>query len=368
LHFRVTDSGIGIPVDKQEAIFAPFTQADGSMTRRYGGTGLGLAICSQLVDLMCGRLWVESEVGRGSTFHFIADLEQSKAPRSTVPGTMEECLNGLFVLVVDDSAVNRRLLERTLELWGMKPVLADGAQTALAHLHRAREAGTSFSLVLIDAMMPQIDGFTLAERIKSDPQQEENVLLMLTTLDRPEAARRVPGRDTTIRGGATIASLNKPIDPVELKTAILTVLGQKPQVDSRSSHSDPITPRPNLRALRILMAEDNPFNHRVALLILAKLGSAVTVVVNGREAIEILQRQSFDLVLMDLQMPEMDGLQATVAIQSSEAGTLRHIPIVAMTAHAMNEDRDRCLAAGMDDYVSKPIQEESLRQAIERCL
>jgi two-component system sensor histidine kinase/response regulator len=358
LHFRVIDTGIGIPADSREAVFAPFTQADGSTTRRYGGTGLGLAISSQLIDLMCGRIWVESEVGRGSTFHFIAYLAESKATRSAERPSEEECLKGLSVLVVDDNPVNRRFLGDILTYWRMKPITADGAQAALAHLGRAREVGTPFALVLIDAKMPDMDGFGLVERLKADPDLVEKMVLMQTSPIRQGNTRRGPGGEIKLRGGATVACLDKPINQLDLKSAILKVLDRQP------SPSGPLTPRP----LRILMAEDNPFNQRVVLLMLTKMGHSVTIVVNGREAIAALESQPFDLVLMDLQMPEMDGFQATLAIRSAEAGTARHVPIIALTAHAMKEDRDRCLEAGMDDYVSKPIARPKLRQAIEGCV
>jgi len=359
LHFRVTDTGIGIPADKQEVIFARFTQVDGSTTRLCGGTGLGLAIAAQLASLMGGRVWVESEVGRGSTFHFTAHLAPSQTASSTEDAAPVS-LRGLRVLVVDDNAVNRRILEEMLAHWRMEPTLADGAQAALNHLERARDAGTPFALVLIDAKMPEMDGFTLAERIKADPEALESVLLMLTSPDRHEITRR-------IRGGATTACVHKPIHQFELKAAILAALGQKPRADQQPSPSDPPAPRPPVQALRILVAEDNLFNQRVASLMLAKIGHEATIAVNGRAALAALEHHSFDMVLMDLQMPVMDGFQATAAIRRAEAGTGRHVPIVALTAHAMKEDRVRCLEAGMDGYVSKPIEAVKLRQAIEDC-
>jgi two-component system sensor histidine kinase/response regulator len=360
LHFRVIDTGIGIPADKQEAIFAPFTQADGSTTRLYGGTGLGLAISSQLAKMMEGRVWVESEVGQGSTFHFTAQVILSKRP----PATEDACLvslQGVRVLVVDDIAVNRRILHEILTYWGIKPTLADSGQAALSCLALARDAGTPFSMVLLDAMMPEMDGFTLAERINADPTLGVAVLLMLTSVDR----QRCAGRLQTV----TIAAcLQKPVRRVELKAAILKVLGQKLRAAERPSPGGPPASPPVAKPLRILMAEDNPFNQRVGSLMLAKSGHAVTIAGNGREAIAALAGQSFDLVLMDLQMPLMDGFEATAAIRTAEQVTGRHIPIIALTAHAMKEDRDRCLEAGMDGYVSKPIQQDKLRQAIEDCI
>jgi two-component system, sensor histidine kinase and response regulator len=360
LHFRVIDTGIGIPADKQEAIFAPFTQADGSTTRIYGGTGLGLAISSQLGNLMGGRVWVESEVGRGSTFHFTALLALSQSPQAIEDACLVS-LQGIRVLVVDDIAVNRRILDEILTYWGITPTLADSGQAALTCLEQARDAGTPFSMVLLDAMMPGMDGFTLAERINADPTLGGKVLLMLTSVDRQRCAERL--RTVTIA-----ACLQKPVRQVELRAAILRVLGQKPRAAEQPSPVGRTAPPLVAGPLRILIAEDNPFNQRVVSLMLAKSGHVVTITSNGNEAITALAGQTFNLVLMDLQMPVMDGFQATAAIRLTEHGTGRHIPIIALTAHAMKEDRDRCLEAGMDGYVSKPIQQDKLRQAIEDCI
>ena len=241
LHFRVSDTGIGIPADRLEAVFAPFTQADGSTTRVYGGTGLGLAISSQLASLMGGRIWVESEVWSRAPFHFTAAVGLSGASRSADLASTEDGLEGLRVLVVDDNAVNRRILGEALTCWRMKPTLADGAHAALAILERARDAGTGFSLVLIDAMMPDMDGFTLAERMMDDPALQRHAILMLTSPDTQGTTRR-------IRGGGTIACLQKPIRQVELKAAILAVLGQTPLADQKASPVNPSTQQ----ALRIL--------------------------------------------------------------------------------------------------------------------
>ena len=323
LHFRVTDTGIGVPADKREAIFAPFTQADGSTTRLYGGTGLGLAISSQLVSLMGGRIWVESEVGRGSTFHFTAHLVLAREVRSAEP-TVPDILRDVRVLVVDDDPVNRRILEEILTYWRMKPTLADGGVAALAHVERARDAGTPFSLVLVDALMEDMDGFTLAELIDAEPGLKGTVVLMLTPSDRQGVARRLQGGTIKLRGGSTIAFVSKPIRQSELRAVILAIVAPTPRADNRPSPVGPSSQRPLVRPLRILLAEDNPFNQRVVVLMQAKSGHTVTIAVNGREAVAALGRQSFDLVLMDLQMPEMDGFQATAAIRSAEAGTAPH--------------------------------------------
>jgi CheY-like chemotaxis protein len=238
----------------------------------------------------------------------------------------------------------------------------------LAHLKRTRKASTPFSIVLIDAAMPEMDGFSLAERINADSERAENMLLMLPFPDRQGVTHPISGDDNKVCGGPTIVCVRKPVQQMELKAAILKLLGQNPKAIPQAGPSDPLAQRFVNRSLRILMAEDNPFNQRVTLLMLTKLGHSVAVVVNGREAIAALESASFDLVLMDLQMPEMDGFEATAAIRLAEAGTSRHVPIIALTAHAMKEDRDRCLKAGMDGYVSKPIQQDKLRQAIEDCI
>jgi signal transduction histidine kinase/DNA-binding response OmpR family regulator len=358
LHFQVRDTGIGIASEKQQMVFNPFTQADGSTTRLYGGTGLGLTISSQLAALMGGRLWVESELGVGSTFHFTANFGLSAQATAVEPSLLSS-LQGLRVLVVDDNAVNRQILEELLIFWQMVPTLVEGGAAAIAEIKRASESGEPYPLVLLDALMPDMDGFSVAKRIKIDFELDTTVLLMLTSSDRQ-------GFADLARSAGIAACLNKPIHQNKLLDAILQAVLRSPRVEA--------TPRLEPDAvsgqepLRILMAEDNPHNQRVASLILCKAGHAVTFAINGLEAVETLKKSRFDLILMDLQMPLMDGLQATAAIRLHEAGTSRRTPIIAMTAHAMKEDKDRCLAAGMDGYVSKPIQSKTLLRAIKDCL
>ncbi len=358
LHFRVIDTGIGIPLEKQQMVFAPFTQADGSMTRRYGGTGLGLSISSQLVEMMGGRLWVVSEPGRGSTFHFVARFGLSDRPVERPALAEMGDLRGLPVLVVDDNGTNRRILEGILLHWQMKPALAEGGWTGLSVLARAKDAGKPFPLVLLDAQMPDMDGFTLAEKIKQDPALAGATVMMLTSAGRPGDAARC-------RELGIVAYLMKPIKQSELLEVILLALGKGARKIEQPSLITRHSIREARRPLRILLAEDNRVNQEVAVRLLEKRGHQVAVANNGREALAALERQTFDVVLMDLQMPEMDGLEATAAVREKEKATGNHLPIIAMTAHAMKGDRERCLAAGMDGYVSKPIQAQDLFEALD---
>ncbi|MBM4083417.1 MAG: response regulator [Planctomycetes bacterium] len=355
LHFTVADTGIGIPPDKQRSIFAAFVQADSSTTRRYGGTGLGLTISSQLVHMMGGRIWVESEVGRGSTFHFTAEfgLQESAA---TPPLHLEPLsLHGLRVLVVDDNATNRRILHEMLTNWHMKPTLAEGATSALAAMERALKDGEPFPLVLLDAMMPETDGFELAERIKEHPDLAAATLVMLSSSSRPGDAARCQELGVA-------AYLMKPVKQSGLLDAIATAMAAASPAQARTRV--PAVARAQ-RHLRILLAEDNLANQRLAVRLLERRGHTVAVVSNGREALAALEKQPFDAVLMDVQMPEMDGFEATAAIREKERSTGAHVPIIAMTAHAMKGDRERCLQAGMDGYVPKPLHAKELFEAVE---
>ncbi|MFQ5586427.1 MAG: response regulator [Thermodesulfobacteriota bacterium] len=358
LHFEVRDTGIGIAPENQEAIFKAFTQADASTTRRYGGTGLGLAISSRLVEMMGGRIWLESEAGMGSTFHFTVSLGLQKGPAAEVAPVEPVYLDNLPVLVVDDNATNRFILGEMLTNWRMKPTLADSGYAALETMRSAREEGAYFPLVLIDCNMPVMDGFDLAEQIKQDHDLAGATVMMLTSAgQRGDAAR--------CKELGISAYLTKPIRQSSLLEAITTALGMK-EAEGGATHS--LVTRHTLRekqnTLSILLAEDNPVNQKVATRIIEKRGHTVVVAENGKEALAVLKKQSFDLILMDVQMPEMGGFEATASIREDEKTTGAHIPIIALTAHAMKGDREWCLAAGMDGYVSKPLKAEELFEAI----
>ncbi|MEO8069934.1 MAG: response regulator [Acidobacteriota bacterium] len=361
VHFAVTDTGVGIPLSRQQSVFAAFTQADSSTTREYGGTGLGLTIASRLVRLMGGRVWVDSETGRGSTFHFTAQFGPVPVP-GIVAAPEGVDLRAVSVLVVDDNATNRRLLEQMLLGWSMIPTLADSAPEALAALRKAEEFGRPFRLVLTDVEMPDVDGFALAEAIKTDAGLSAAAIVMLTSVGQPGDAAKC-------RRLGVSAYLPKPIKRAELRGAILLALSAPSP--ARDSHA--LVTRHSLREARhtecILLVEDNSINQLVARRLLEKRGHTVVAAGNGREAIAILDNPAFvgiGCVLMDLQMPEMDGFQCTAVIRGREEGTRVHLPIIAMTAHTTNSDQARCLAAGMDAYMSKPIQPDELFELIER--
>ena len=353
LHFTVADTGIGIPTDKQAAIFEAFQQADGSMTRKYGGTGLGLTISSRLVELMGGRIWVESELDKGSRFHFTADFALQKLAARTVVPRDPETLRDMRVLVVDDNATNRHILLKMLENWHTNPTAVDSGAKAIVTLKEGKGIGRTFPLILLDAQMPEMDGFALAEAIKRNPDWRAATIMMLSS-----AGQR--GDAIRCRELGVAAYLTKPVQQAELLDAILTALGTR----ARTETPPPLVTRHSLREtrvrLQILLVEDNAVNQLVALRLLEKYGHTVTVAANGKKALSALDEQAYDLILMDVQMPEMNGWEATQAIREQEKTTGQHIPIVAMTAHAMKGDEEKCLAAGMDAYLTKPIRSQEL--------
>ncbi|MFH0825599.1 MAG: response regulator, partial [Pseudomonadota bacterium] len=358
LHFVISDTGIGIPPDKQGKIFKAFEQVDGSASKHYPGTGLGLAIVSQLVEMMGGRIWVESELGRGSRFHFTARFGITTEAERPIVRVSTASLRDVRVLVVDDNATNRRILEDILLYWNMVPTCAENGTSALVSLDAALKSGAPFPLALVDYMMPGMDGFELSERIKRDPNLAGTKIIMLTSAgQRGDAARCL--------NVGIIGYLLKPVKQSDLLTAVSTALSAEGQATKGSGPTTRHTIRESARGFRILLAEDNPVNQKLASKLLQKMGHSVTVAGTGRQAVSLLETGSFDLILMDVQMPEMDGFEATTHIRLNERITGRHIPIIAMTAHAMKGDRERCLEAGMDGYVSKPINQNELFDAIE---
>ena len=357
LHFAVSDTGIGIPADKQGVIFEAFAQADGSTTRKYGGTGLGLAISSQLVKMMGGKIWVESEVGKGSTFHFTAQVRPSKNLTPRAPARRAD-LKGLRALIVDDNATNRRILEEVLRSWQMKPATASSAAVAFTAMKKAHACGEPFTLALLDWMMPETDGFDLAKQILHDSDLAQTVLILLSSTGRTKVAAQC--REMGVAG-----YLTKPVKQSELFDTIATAIGgrnesgEPPVAPVKSPASSPA------RSLRVLLAEDNAVNQRLVVKLMEKKGHTLVVANNGLEALAALEHEKFDVVLMDVQMPEMGGFEAAGRIREREKSTGEHIPVIAMTAHALKGDRERCLEAGMDGYVSKPIQSRLLFEAME---
>jgi PAS domain S-box-containing protein len=348
LRFSVRDTGIGISPEKLGAIFEPFTQADASTTRRFGGTGLGLTISSRLVSLMGGEIGVESLPGAGSRFHFWLPFDVRNGVAAPAPRRELKDLAGLRTLVVDDNATNRRILEDVLLSWGMRPTVVDGGRAAIVALENARISGAPFALALIDYQMPDLDGFGLAAEIQQRPELRTTMIMMLSSVGhRGDAAR--------FRELGVASYLTKPVRQSVLLDAILSLLAASDQPQDRRQLVTRHSVREARQALRVLVADDNAVNRRLVTSLLSKHGHSVTAVTTGREAVDAVTHGGLDLVLMDVQMPEMDGLEATAAIRAAEQTRGGRVPIVALTAHAMTGDREACLAAGADGYLAKPI-------------
>jgi len=365
VRFEVTDTGIGIPRDKMGLLFQSFSQVDSSMTRRYGGTGLGLAISKRLVEMMGGQIGVQSEEGRGTTFWFTVVLEK-QGGAGAVEAVVPEDVRGESVQVVDDHPTNRLVLTEMLRSWGCRyEEAADGVE-ALEKLRGALAEGRPFRIALLDMQMPDMDGKTLSRVIKSDPALKDTLLVMLTSVgQRGDAAE--------LQKIGLSAYLIKPVRKSQLYDCLVTVLGAAETQAARTG-GRPILTRYGLqeekkRRVRILLAEDNAVNQKVALKILERLGYRADAVGNGKEALAALEKIPYDLVLMDVQMPEMDGFEATRAVRDGRAKVLdRNVPIIAMTAHAMKGDRERCLEAGMDDYIGKPVTPSAVKEILEKYL
>jgi PAS domain S-box-containing protein len=365
LRFSVSDTGIGVPQEKLDKIFEAFTQADGTTTRKYGGTGLGLTISRRLVNIMGGELQVDSEVGKGSLFHFTlrCGVSHQPAPSDSASTTVED-LTGLHVLIVDDNATNRRVLEEVLQRWHMKPTAVDSGWLAFRALEGAQTRGEPFTLVLLDCQMPEMDGFTVAERIRQNTALTQPIMIMISSCTRK-------GDGARARQVGISRHLSKPLKQSELREAIHRSLGQPAapaDLKPEPNLSKRVTPERTGRSLRVLLAEDNLVNQKLAVRLLQRRGHNVAVATDGREVLKMLDRDRFDLVLMDVQMPNMSGFECAGAIRQVEKLSGSHLPIIAMTAHAMTGDRERCLEAGMDDYVCKPINPQALFEVIERVI
>ncbi len=348
LHFSVKDTGIGIAAEKQKLIFEAFSQADTSTSRKFGGTGLGLAISSQLAVMMGGGIWVESELGKGTTFHFTCefDIDTEVGPRPVIDFTE---LQGLPVLIVDDNSTNCRILKEILINWNMTPTAVNSGAAALQEMRRAESLNETYQLVLLDCMMPEMDGFEFTSQVRQDPQLREATIIMISS-----AAQ--PGHIDKCHELGIVRHITKPIVQSELLQVLLTTFGnvmesRAVKTNSLNSQND----RTELPKLNILLAEDGIVNQRVAIGLLERRGHNVTLAIDGKEALEEFKKNKFDAVLMDVQMPVMDGMEATTAVRNWEKKHGGHTVIIAMTASAMKGDREKCLAVGMDDYISKPI-------------
>jgi CheY-like chemotaxis protein/HPt (histidine-containing phosphotransfer) domain-containing protein len=358
IHFTVTDTGIGIPKNKLGRIFEPFTQADGSTTRKFGGTGLGLAISSHLVGLMCGKIWAESSIGLGSIFHFTAQFGLPVIPHTSITLPDMAFIRNLLVLVVEDNSTTRNVLVDMLDQIGIQPTAVDGTERAMAELQRLASTGNPYPLVLVDATLPGSDGFTFVEMVLQQ-QLAGTAALMLSSanlsrdVDRCEQIGAVAHLQKPVKRADLLRVLRGVIDPTNV-SRILPVPASRP------------VPHAGPSGLTVLVVEDNVFNQKVAAMKLERWGNRVQVVGTGRAALAAIDEVEFDLILTDIQMPDMDGYELTAAIRHKQATRNRHLPIVAMTAHAMKGDRERCLAAGMDGYVSKPICDENLLETIKQ--
>jgi signal transduction histidine kinase/DNA-binding response OmpR family regulator len=362
MYFEVSDTGIGIPADRIDRLFRSFSQVDSSTTREFGGTGLGLAISRRLVEMMGGRIGVKSSPGKGATFWFTALLEQStreiQKPQTQTPPTE---LKGKRILAVDDNATNRKILQTYLSAWNCKPTVAENAVAAMEILTRAAESETPYDMAIVDYLMPLMDGEAMGKAIKAHPKLETTRLILLTS-------RGIRGDAARARDAGFDAYLTKPIRQSQLFDAIMSVFGRKTATE-KPVEKAPIITRHSLTetrsdAPRLLLVEDNAVNQKVALIHLRKLGYMADIAANGREALEAVTKGNYDLVLMDIQMPEMDGFEATQAIRRAERNGAR-LPIVAMTANAMKGDREKCIDAGMDDYLSKPVNPQKLKEKLE---
>ncbi len=356
LQFSVSDTGVGIPPEKHRLIFESFRQGDGSITRNYGGSGLGLTISQELVGLMDGKIWVESEQGRGSTFSFTARLQavEGEAPEAT-PDFPD--LSDMAVLVVDDNDTNRIILQEMLTNWGMKPAAVGSGVEALGKLQRAVQEGRPFRIALFDAMMPEMDGFVLTQKVREVRELREMPIIMLSSMG-------LRGEGLKYKEAGICAYLTKPVKQSELLDTILNVLADRLSnrpAPAQTTAQEQVAQGPRRR---VLLAEDNPVNQRLVTIILEKQGHDVVLAANGQEAIERHGEGPFDVILMDVQMPKLDGLQATAAIREREKETGAHVPIVALTANAMKGDKTRCLEAGMDAYLSKPVKAPELANVV----
>src|SRR5262249_16763702 len=342
LEFSIIDTGIGIPKDKQARMFEAFEQADTSTTREYGGTGLGLAISKQLVELMRGEIGIESEIGKGTTFRFTARLKLQPKPAVEGRESKQDYLQGLHVLVVDDNETNRFILHEITSVWGMKPAVASSVDEAIATLEKAQKSGQPIQLVLTDMYMPRRDGFALIEWLRARPEYADVRVMILSS--GPTAEHRARAKEMHVA-----SYLTRPVRQSTLFDAIATALGPAEMCPVASAAARIAVEQDHgARWLQTLLAEDTPVNQMTATTMLEKLGHAVVVANNGRQAIDKINEEKFDVVFMDVQMPEMDGVTATGEIRKREQATGRHIPIVAMTAHAMKGDKEKCLEAGKD--------------------